>query len=130
METKNTDDIKVDFRLRDTELGWQQRLDKYALILVPAWFNVLGWVGLLAGIEFLHAKSKSFALGLLVVLSLVFIWLYFNAVFYRVWFVGVAPKRSVKTQIRISIIISSLLSWGIYWLSRYIVELIAQVTGP
>ena len=85
--------VSIDIRTKDTELGWMRRTDRLALVGVPVWFNLLGWVALLAGIEYLRRKSGSPLLGFLVSISTFFIWRYLVAVFGRFEFVGILAHQ-------------------------------------
>jgi len=120
----------LDLRLKDTELGWVQRMDKYVLTLVPAWFNVLGWIALTGAIQFLASKGKSVALMVLVALSLLWLWFYFFVIFNRIRFVGIIPDRWDRTQTWVSIVISTLLAYGSWQLAIYAAALIARVSSP
>ena len=121
--------MQFDLRLRDTELGWMFRVDRYALLIVPAWFNLIGWVALVGGLEFFRRKSGSVLLGVVVALSTVFIWRYLVAVIERVEFVGLAPRASTRRQFFISEAISAVITCGGFYLVHRAVDIIAKVSA-
>ena len=121
--------VKVDFSLRDSELGWMRRVDRYAMIIVPAWFNFIGWLALVGGLEFLHRKSDSKILAVIVALSVFAIWRYLLAVFARVEFVGLAPKASPMRQFLISEGICAVFTLGGWVIVQRAVDLIAKSTA-
>lgn len=120
--------IKVDLRTKDTELGWMMRIDKLALIGVPAWFNLLGWVALLSGIEYLRRQSGSILLGFIAGISTVFIWRYLVALIVRMEFIGIIPNTSPRKQLMISIAITTFLVSGGIALVMQSVRIIADLT--
>jgi hypothetical protein len=89
--------IRVDLSLRDTEYGWMRRWDSFFIAAAPAWFNVLGWIALLAGLQFVNAKRHHWLLQVVIVLSLLILWQYFIAAFCRIEFV--LPARFRRAQI-------------------------------
>jgi hypothetical protein len=121
--------VRFDPRLRDTEWGWMRRVDRYAEIVVPVWFTLLEWIALLGVLEFVHRKSGSKILGVIVALSLVAMWRYVVALVGRVEFIGFAPKASARTQFWISEGIGGLITTGAWLLAYHCVNLIAQFTS-
>lgn len=104
------------------------RIDKLALIGVPAWFNLLGWVALLSGIEYLRRQSGSILLGFIVGISTVFIWRYLVALIVRMEFIGIIPNTSPRKQLMISIAITTFLVSGGIALVMQSVRIIADLT--
>jgi hypothetical protein len=121
--------VRFDLQLRDTELGWMRRFDKYALLGVPVWFNMIEWVALVGALELFRRKSGSMLLAVLVAVSIVAIWRYLVAVVGRIEFVGFAPKASARTQFWISEFIGGLITTGGYILVYRAVDLIAKFTS-
>ena len=120
---------KVDFRAKDTDLGWMHRIDRYTLILVPAWFNILGWVALLGGLEYFRRKSGSPMLWPVIWFSYVFISRYFIAVMERVDFIGIFPKSSPKVQYLVSSILTAAVALGLFQIVYRAVDTIAVISA-
>ena len=121
--------VKVDLRLKDTELGWMQRADRLYLKAVPVWFNLIGWIALTGGIEFLRRKTDSNLLGLIVFPSMIFIWRYLVAVIENVDFVGILSKASKRTQFWISEVISSAIVFGGSYLVNKTIMEVAELSA-
>ena len=91
------DGIRVDLSLKDTEYGWMRRWDAFFISAAPAWFNVLGWIALLAGVQFVNAKRHHWLLQIVIALSLLLLWQYFIAAFCSIELV--LPARFRRVQI-------------------------------
>ena len=128
MPTPEDDPVRVDFRTKDTEWGWMRRVDKLALVGVPAWFNLLGWIALLSGIEYLRRQSGSAVLGYIVMFSTLLIWRYLTALMERVEFIGILPAASPKKQFWISALISGIIVFFGGLLVVKTVHIIADLT--
>ena len=117
------DKIHIDLTLHDTEYGWQRRWDKFFISATPIWFKVLGWVAMLAGLQFMGTNHKHWLFDGIVGISLVFLWQYFIAVFSRVEIIF--STRYQRLQRVISIIIASGCAIVCFLLSRFAVAIIA-----
>ena len=105
-----------------------RRVDKLALVGVPAWFNLLGWIALLSGIEYLRRQSGSAVLGYIVMFSTLLIWRYLTALMERVEFIGILPAASPKKQFWISALISGIIVFFGGLLVVKTVHIIADLT--
>ena len=84
----------IDVRTRDTESGWQRRIDWFYLTVTPAWFTWLGWVALLSALRFVSDASPQLRwLGIAVWASHFLLVMYFVALFQRLRLIGI-PKLS------------------------------------
>src|SRR5437763_10335427 len=91
------DGSRVYLSLKDTEYGWMRRWDAFFISAAPAWFNVLGWIALLAGVQFVNAKRHHWLLQIVIALSLLLLWQYFIAAFCSIELV--LPSRFRRVQI-------------------------------
>lgn len=118
--------IKVDFDLKDTELGWMERVDKCVIKIAPAWFSILGWVLILGAMHFLHKQSNSLILATIIGISWYLFIRYLIAVFYRI---EIVTFPFVKSPSKIAFI-SSIISGGlaiVCWLSMsHVVNLLVD----
>ena len=73
--------IPVDLNKKETEAGWQQIIDDFALKATPVWFSWVGWLFALSGLQYLYAKGKGILLALLIGFSIGALWIYFQAFF-------------------------------------------------
>jgi hypothetical protein len=126
MSDPKEDRIRVDLSLKDTEYGWMRRWDAFFIAAAPAWFNVLGWIALLAGLQFVNAKRHHWLIQVVIALSLALMWQYFIAAFCRIEFV--LPPRLRRVQVAFSIIIAFVLAYICYRAAQFAVFLIADMT--
>lgn len=123
MSTPEDQRVKVDIRLKDTEWGWMQRTDRFYLKVIPLWFNLIGWITLIGGIEFLRRKTDSPLLGFVVFPSMFLLWRYLVAVFEKFDFVGILPNAPNKMQFFLSEVISAIIViGGSYLTNKTIIE--------
>ncbi len=106
MEQTEATRIEIDLRRRETEAGWQGVIDRFALSATPRWFEWLGWVLILAAFDFVAAKSGSRGARLIPAASVGFLWLCFNAFFFRIHFKGWPWVSSARFERAISLILS------------------------
>jgi len=118
--------IKIDFHLKDTELGWMERVDKYIIKIAPAWFSLLGWVLILGAMHFLHKQSESLILAGIIGISWYLFIRYLIAIFYRIEIVSFPFVKSPSKISFISNIISGVLAI-VCWLSmNHVVNLLVE----
>ena len=120
------DKSRINLSLRDTEHGWTLRWDKFVTAVTPEWFNILGWVALLAGLQLINAKHGHWLFKVVIAVSLFLMWQYFTAALCRIEFV--LPARFRRVQVLVSIIIAYALAYGCYRLAQFAVFLIADST--
>jgi len=51
--------MKIDFRTKKTEAGWQKVLDNFWMKATPKWFEWLGWVIILGAFTFLSKTQEN-----------------------------------------------------------------------
>jgi len=109
--TKPESPIEIDFSAEKIEAGWIATVDKFWLAFTPKFFEWLGWVALLAGVRFIHTKSPTIWLGVIIAVANVAITFYFIAYFHRFRFVGLPFSQSPKARLFISLLISGVLAF-------------------
>ena len=119
--------IQIDPSLRDTELGWIRRWDAFITAVTPAWFNILGWVALLAGLQFINAKHPHWLFQSIISISLLLMWQYFITSLCRFELILFARYR--RAQIFVSIVLAFALAYGCYRLAQFAVLLIVANTS-
>lgn len=115
--------MKIDFQLKDTEVGWQSRVDRFFLAAVPQWFSWLGWIIILGGLHYLQAKSKSVLLGIILGLTYGALFRYFIAFFFQFEFTGFPWLKSRRAQFIISSILSGALAFAFWRLAYYLARI-------
>ncbi len=117
-----------DLRRRETEAGWQDVCDRFALTAAPTWFNWLEWILVLGAFDYLATKSGSWLPRVAAAVSLGLLWMYFNAFFVRLHLKGWFGVRSAGIERGVSTIISSLLAAGFWFAAQAIAETVAANT--
>ncbi|HBO96488.1 MAG TPA: hypothetical protein DD648_00340 [Candidatus Omnitrophica bacterium] len=112
--------IPVDLNKKETEAGWQQIIDDFALKATPVWFSWVGWLFALSGLQYLYAKGKGILLALLIGFSIGALWIYFQAFFYRIEFRNLPFIRNKKIERTLSLIFSGVLAY-VFWRSALII---------
>jgi hypothetical protein len=128
MEESKLAQIEIDLRRRETEAGWNHVIDTFALEATPKWFEWLGWVLVIAAFQYLADQSGSQAIHLIVGLSVVLLWLYFNAFFFQLRFKGLPLVRSVSVESAMSIVISGLLAASCFFAAKWAARVLAAHT--
>ncbi len=112
--------MKIDFDEKDTEAGWQKRLDKFWLAAAPKWFEWIGWLFLLGALKFVEKKTSNFTVTVISNVSYVLLFMYFQSHFYQFEFVNIPfVKKHPKLARFTSLGISGLLGIGIFLLISY-----------
>jgi hypothetical protein len=120
--------IELDFRHRETEAGWQGVIDHFALEATSKWFEWLGWVLVLAAFQYVADQSGSRFARAIPALSVVLLWLYFNAFFFRLHFKGWPLVRSARVERILSVVVSGLLSSACWFAARGVAQIVAANT--
>jgi hypothetical protein len=73
--------IEIDFRRKETELGWARLWDKFGLKGAPVWFSWLSWILALGAFPYLFLKTGSIVVGVVLGISFGMLMIYFNGFF-------------------------------------------------
>lgn len=128
MEGPEPKPIERDLRHRETEAGWQQVIDGFALEATPRWFEWLGWVLVLAAFQYLADQGGSRLVRMVPALSVGLLWLYFNAFFFRLQIKGWPLVQSARTERALSIVLSGSLSMACWFAVRSVATVVAAHT--
>ncbi len=101
-----TEQKKIDFNARKTELKWIHWLDKTALNYVPKWFNFLRWIVLLGFLNYLSETSNDWKVKLIYLISMFGLFVYLQGYFYSYKFEGVPLIKSEAYKRHISFFLS------------------------
>src|SRR5437762_602461 len=112
--------IEVDFRLRETEAGWQRILDRFGLAAAPRWFEWLEWILVLGAFQYLGEKSGSPLAKLIPGISVGLLWFYFNGFFFRIEFKGWFRIKSPIAERFVSIAVSGILA-TCFWFAAQVI---------
>jgi len=109
--------LKIDCDIKDTEAGWQSRLDKFWLVTTPIWFEWISWLLIIGGLTFVSQKTLNISVKILTVLSYILLFMYFQSFFYQFEFINLPYiKRYPSFARSVSLAISGLLGFGVYFL--------------
>lgn len=112
--------MKIDFDAKDTEAGWQARLDKFWLAATPQWFDWVGWLLIMGALTFVSQETLNIAVKIIVAISYGLLLMYFGSYFYQFEFINLPfVKRYPKVARVTSLAISGLLFLGTYFLIRF-----------
>jgi hypothetical protein len=120
--------IEIDFRRRETEPGWQRIMDRFALAAAPKWFEWLEWILVLAAFQYLADKDGGGLARLVPAVSVLLLWFYFNAFFFRLEFRGLPLVRSGRVERIVSIILSGVLAPAFWLAAKTIADIVATHT--
>ena len=116
--------MKIDFRDKKTEGGWQDTFDAFWIKITPGWFSILEWVLILGVISYLAIQTQNIILRLVSVISHIFLFFYIQSVFYSIEFVNIPGIKSFKWERIISIVLSGLISISIWLLISKLITLV------
>ena len=117
---------EIDFARKETEAGWIRILDNLGKRATPAWFNLLGWILIMAGFQYLFYKSHSIIVGVIITISVGLLWLHFQAFFYRLRFKNFPILRWWDHSLVPSMVVSGIMALGSWYLALWIIQLIAR----
>lgn len=120
--------MKIDLDLKDTELGWFKRFDKFYLKFVPNWFNWLGWLLILGAFQYILELSKSRIICVIYYWTILLLFRYFYAVFDGIEFVGTVFNNYRKTQIVFEIIFTSITTFAFWYISIHLAQIVKATT--
>lgn len=128
MSAPQTDTVEADSSSGETQAGWQQACDRFALAAAPTWFNWLEWVFVLGAFDYLAAKSGAWLPRIAAAVSPGPLWMYFNAFFFRIQLQCGRGVGSPGAGRAVSTIASSALA-ALFWFgAQAIAETIAANT--
>jgi hypothetical protein len=127
-ELQDSHYIDVDFSGDRPEAAWQVWVDRLCLNAVPVWFDWLKWVMMLAALKVIAVKSGSPMVGMLQLFSSVLMYFYFLSFVMRFRIKGLSLIGSEKGHFIVSLILSFLLSSGIYWCAIWLAEAVAAMS--
>ena len=104
-------------------------MDSTALAVVPKWFEWLGWIAALAALQYLEEKSGSRIVGALRILSMFFLFYYFSAFFFRFRLSG-SPWISTRGERVISLLLSGIVAYAVWWFAIRVAEILATNPAP
>lgn len=111
MTDKEEQHIEIDFDRRETEAGWIRVWDNFGRKATPIWFNWIGWWLLLGVLQYLYQKSHSILIAIVIGISVMLLWIYFQAFFFCLRFKNVPVLKRIKNQLVISIILSGIMTF-------------------
>lgn len=117
--------MEVNFKSKKTETQWQSSVDEFWLKVTPLWFDWLQWILVLGAISFLAKQTENRILIFVSGISRFALFFYLQSLFYSIEFKGF-PIKSRRWQRIISLVISGVLSYGIWYLLS---SLISQLEG-
>jgi hypothetical protein len=112
-----------------TESEWQGWWDQNVLKLVPAWFNLLGWVLIIAALQFVATKSGDHVANWVAALSVAFLWQYLNSSLVRLDCFQVSNGRGLVIARIGSLILTGALPAGLFAFSHYLARVVAENSG-
>ena len=118
--------IRIDLNREETELGWQNILDNFALKGTPVWFSWIGWVVAIAALNYLSAKSGNTLIEVIKWISILILFYYYQAFFYKIEFKGIPFVSNTKIQRAISLLFSAVLTYGFWYIAVTISKIVAQ----
>ena len=119
---------KIDFKTKKTEAGWQRVLDDFWLKATPKWFEWLTWVIILGAFSFLTQQIQNVIISIAYSFSYVALFFYFQGFFFSQDFHGFPLVKSEKVRRLVSLLISGILTYGIWlFLSRLVLEIMGKL---
>ena len=126
MANETNKKIEIDLKREDTEFGWQISLDNFALKGVSIWFSWIGWAIAIAALNYLSVKSGNTLIKIIELFSILFLFYYYQAFFYRINFKGLPFVKNAKIQRIISLIFSAILAYGFWYIAITISKIVAK----
>jgi len=102
--------MKIDFKEKKTEAGWQRTIDSFWKKATPHWFEWLEWVLVLGVITFLAEQTQSIVLRVVTGVSYVALLFYLQSIFFSLEFHGFPLIKSERTRRVVSLLLSAILS--------------------
>jgi hypothetical protein len=118
--------MKINFKARKTELQWQEDFDNFWVGAMPLWFDWLQWIIVLGVVSFLAQQSRNIVLLITYTFSYIALFFYLQGIFFTIEFKGFPLMKSKRLQKVISIVISGILSFSIWY---FLTNLILRLQG-
>jgi len=118
--------MKIDFKTKKTEAGWQEALDNFWMKATPKWFEWLGWIIILGAFTYLSKIQENMVIKVALGISYIALFFYLQSFFFSVEFHGLPFVKSEKTRRVISLFLSALLSFGTWLFLR---KVVSQISG-
>jgi drug/metabolite transporter (DMT)-like permease len=109
----------------ERKLTFTQRVDEFFLRSTPVWFSWLEWLAVLAALQYLLVKTNSALIGVLVVVSYIFLIMYFLAFFGKHRIKGLPFTNNEIVGAIISIILAGASAYCFWFISYQTVLLIS-----
>lgn len=123
---REEEETKVDLGEKKTETEWQRVLDRFWKKVTPRWFEWLEWTLILGALQFVVEETRSLILSIVCAFSYVALFFYLQGVFYSAEFYGFPWVKSERTRRTLSLIVSGILSYGLWLL---LIRLVAVIRG-
>ena len=118
--------MKINFKAKKTELQWQEDFDNFWIKATPLWFDWLQWIIVLGVLSFFAQQSKNIVLLITYAFSYIALFFYLQGIFFSLEFKGFPLLKSKRWQKAISIVVSGILSFSIWY---FLTNLILQLQG-
>jgi hypothetical protein len=112
---------RIDVRVKKTEAGWIDWMDKITFTNVPKWFDFIEWLFLLGAMSYLVEKTNSVYIKIIYAISYVFLSIYVFRYFLSIDYILFPFIKSVKIQLLISVILGGLLGYASHLLIQKII---------
>jgi hypothetical protein len=108
---------------------WFEETDRYFLKATPQAFEWLKWVIILVALQVAVNKTNDAMAKYIVGLLYIYIFLYFNAFFYKLKFHELPLIKSEEIRRTISIIISGTLAYAMYYSFTHLATILVASTS-
>jgi len=113
---------KINLKVEKTEAGWQETLDSFWRKVTPEWFQWLGWVIMIGGLNFLAKETRNISLQIISGVSYVALFFYLQSIFFSLEFHGFPFIKSEQIRRVVSLIVSGILSVTLFLLLTSLVS--------
>jgi hypothetical protein len=115
---------KVNLSAEKTEAEWLKAIDRFFLHATPVLFKWLEWMIIIGAIQVIANKTQDVSVYLILFICYWFLLFYFISFFYSIEFYGIPWIKSEKRRRTLSIVLSGLLSSGVYNLLIHLASLL------
>jgi hypothetical protein len=114
--------MSIDLQAKKTEEEWQQFNNRVIPSATKLWFDWVEWVLIMGALWYLMGKTKSWAVGIAVVISFVMFTAYFNSyILNQISFYNFPFVKSEKVTRWLSLSLAVAISFGISLLLRAVI---------
>jgi len=125
--------IVVDFGLKKTEADWFKTWDRFALAVAPFWFSYLSWVFIFGAVRYFGRINSSggfrVVLGVVEVCCFWFLWIYTQAVCYKIEFRNIPLFKKSKSAWIVSLCVSGILALVLFMFANHLSIIVMKQTG-